>query len=290
MSPLVMYSVLLIHGLVYGMLIFLVASGLTLVLGMMNVLNLAHAAFYMLGAYIVYTFLKGGIDFWYGLVAAPIIIGLLGVLIEITLLKRAHRLGHFHELLLTFGLFYVLMEIARWIWGNTAQAVAVPPLLLGSIELFAGEKYPVYRLFVLGISIIILIGLVIALHKTRIGVLIRASILDSEMVNVLGTNVPLLVMLVIGVGSALAAFAGVIAAPFLYVHPTMGLDILMECFVVIVIGGFGSIWGALLAALMVGFLHAFGGFWIPQFTTVLMFALMGIVLILKPSGLFGAIE
>lgn len=243
MPSLVMYSVLLVHGLVYGMLIFLVASGLTLVLGMMNVLNLAHVAFYMLGAYVVYTFVKAGIGFWYALATAPIIIGFLGILIEKALLRRAHRLGHFHEMLMTFGLLYVLMEIARWIWGNTAHAVAVPPLLSGSIELFAGEKYPVYRLFVLGISIIILIGLVTALNKTRIGVLIRASILDSEMVNVLGTNVPLLVLLVIAVGSALAAFAGVIAAPFLYVHSTMGLDILMDCFVVIVIGGFGSIWG-----------------------------------------------
>ena len=287
MSLLAIYSIQLIHGLVYGMLLFLVASGFTLVLGMMNVLNLAHPAFYMLGAYIAYIFLKTGISFWCALGAAPIVIGLLGILVEKGLLRRAHRLGHFHELLLTFGLFYVLTEIARWIWGTTPQTVAAPPILQGSLKLFFGETYPVYRLFILVVSIIILVGLVIMINKTRVGVLIRASIFDSEMVNVLGTNVPLLFLLVVGVGSALAAFAGVIAAPFLAVYPSMGLDILMDCFVVIVMGGFGSIWGALIAALMIGLVQSFGILWIPQFTMVLEFGLMATVLIIKPSGLFG---
>jgi branched-chain amino acid transport system permease protein len=289
-SLLANYSILLVHGLVYGMLLFLVASGLTLVLGMMNVLNIAHGAFYMLGAYIAYSFIKAEFGFWYALATAPVIIGLLGILVERVLLRRAHHLGHFHELLLSFGLLYVLIEIARWIWGSTPQPVAAPPILTGSIRVFSDEMYPVYRLFILGVSTIILIGLVITINKTRIGVLIRASIVDSEMVNALGTNIPMLFLLVVGAGSALAALAGVIAAPFLAAYPTMAVDILMDCFVVIVIGGFGSIWGALLAALMIGFVLSFGAFWIPQFTMVLEFGLMAIILIIKPAGLFGATE
>ena len=285
-----MYSIQLIHGIVYGMLLFLVAGGLTLVLGMMNVLNLAHGAFYMLGAYMAYAFIKAGMGLWPALVAAPVIVGLLGLVVEQFLLKRAHRLGHFHELLLTFGLFYVLMEITRWIWGSTPQPVATPQILSGSIHLFAGEVYPVYRIFVFLVSIFILIGLVIVINRTRIGIMIRAAVLDSEMVNILGINVPVLFLLVFGAGAALAAFAGVIAAPFLCAYPSMGMDILLDCFVVIVIGGFGSIWGALIASLMIGLVQSFGILLIPQFTMVLIFALMAAVFIVKPSGLFGASE
>ena len=285
-----MFIIQLMHSLVYGMLLFLVAAGLTLVLGMMNVLNLAHAAFYMLGAYLAYAFLKAHVSYWYALVMAPVVIGLLGILFERFLLRRAHRLGHFHELLLTFGAFYILIEVARWIWGTTPQPVAAPPLLAGSIHLWADQVYPVYRLFVLGSSVLILLTFAYLINRTRIGILVRAAVADSEMVNVLGINVPRLILLVFGAGSAVAGFAGVIAAPFLCAYPSMGGDILLDCFVVIVIGGFGSIWGALLAALMIGLVQSFGVLWIPQFALVLEFALMAVVLIIKPSGLFGEKE
>ncbi|MBW2142600.1 MAG: branched-chain amino acid ABC transporter permease [Deltaproteobacteria bacterium] len=290
MSFLAMFSIQFVHGIVYGMLLFLVAAGLTLVLGMMNVLNLAHGAFYMLGAYITYALIKGGVGFWPALVIAPIVVGLLGLLIEKFLMTRAHRLGHFHELLLTFGLFYILMEITRWIWGNVPQSVNAPQFLSGSVNLLVGGMYPVYRIFVFFVAIIILIGLVITMNKTRIGILIRASVLDSEMVNLLGINVPMLFLFVFGAGAALAGLAGVIAVPFLCAYPGMGNDILMDCFAVIVIGGFGSIYGALVAALMIGLVQSFGILLIPQFTLVLVFALMAAVFIVKPTGLFGASE
>ncbi|MBW2142516.1 MAG: branched-chain amino acid ABC transporter permease [Deltaproteobacteria bacterium] len=290
MSFLAMFSIQFIHGIVYGMLLFLVAAGLTLVLGMMNVLNLAHGAFYMLGAYIAYNLIKVGVGFWPALIIAPVLVGLLGLLIEKFLMTRAHRLGHFHELLLTFGLFYILVEITRWIWGNVPQSVNAPKLLSGSVNLLVGGMYPTYRLFVFFVAVIILIGLVITMNKTRIGILIRASVLDSEMVNLLGINVPMLFLLVFGAGAALAGLAGVIAVPFLCAYPGMGNDILMDCFAVIVIGGFGSIWGALVAALMIGLVQSFGILLIPQFTLVLVFALMATVFIVKPTGLFGASE
>lgn len=285
-----MVSIQFIHGIVYGMLLFLVAAGLTLVLGMMNVLNLAHGAFYMLGAYITFALIEGGLGFWPALAIAPLIVGVIGLLIEKFLMSRAHDLGHFHELLLTFGLFYILLEITRWIWGNVPQSVNAPAMLSGSFHLFSGEMYPTYRLFVFIVALVILIGLVITMNKTRIGILIRASVLDSEMVNLLGVNVPLLFLLVFGAGAALAGLAGVIAAPFLCAYTAMGMDILMDCFAVIVIGGFGSIWGALVAALMIGLVQSFGVLLIPQFTLVLVFALMAAVFIVKPRGLFGASE
>jgi len=290
MPALSIYLIQLIHGLVYGMLLFLVASGLTLVLGMMNVLNLAHGAFYMLGAYLVLSFTKIEHGFWLGLVLAPIIVGLLGMAIEKTLLRRAHRLSAFHELLMTFGLFYILVEIIRWIWASTPQTVPEPKLLSGSIKFFANEVYPDYRLFVFAISVAILTGMALTLNRTRIGIQIRAAVLDAQMVDLLGINVTRLFLLVFAAGSALAGLAGVIAAPFLAAYPSMGMDMLMDCIIVIVIGGFGSIWGALVASLMLGLLQSFGILWLPQFTLVLEFALMAAVLIAKPTGLFGVRE
>jgi branched-chain amino acid transport system permease protein len=290
MSVLSIYLIQLIHGLVYGMLLFLVASGLTLVLGMMNVLNLAHGAFYMLGAYLVLSFVKIKYGFWLALVLAPIIVGLLGMAVEKTLLRRAHRLSHLHEMLMTFGLFYILVEITQWIWGSTPLPVPEPQLLSGSIKLFAGEVYPYYRLFVFAISVAILTGMVLTLNRTMIGIQIRAAVLDAQMVDLLGINVTRLFFLVFGAGSALAGLAGVIAAPFLAAYPSMGMDILMDCIIVIVIGGFGSIWGALVASLMLGLIQSFGILWLPQFTLVLEFAFMAVILIVKPTGLFGVQE
>ena len=280
------YAIQAAHGLVYGMLIFMVASGLTLVFGMMGVLNLAHAAFYMLGAYIAYsvTVLTG--NFWWSLIISPLVVGVLGILIERFLLRMVHKKGHIAELLLTFGLFYVFIEAVRLIWGSNPLPVHVPGLLEGDIPFFK-MTYPVYRLFILSFSTLIFIGIVILLMKTRIGILVRAATTDADMVDALGTNVPVVFMSVFGGGAALAALAGVIAAPFLSVFPGMGLDILLDCFVVIVIGGFGSMLGAFVAALMIGELQSFGVLWIPRFAMVFQFMLMAIVLIIKPTGLFG---
>ena len=283
------YVIQAMHGLVYGMLLFMVASGLTLVFGMMGVLNLAHAAFYMLGAYFAYTVTVYLGNFWLSLIVGPLIVGVLGVLIERFLLRRAHKGGHVAELLLTFGVFYVLGELVRLIWGSNPLPVPVPQILAGDIP-FMGMTYPIYRLFILLFSALILLGMALLLMRTRIGILVRAAVSDGDMVDALGTNVPVVFMGVFGGGAALAALAGVIAAPFLSVFPGMGLDALLDCFVVIVIGGFGSLFGAFIAAVTIGELQSFGILWIPRLAMVFQFLLMAIVLIVRPTGLLGEKE
>ena len=280
------YAIQALHGLVYGMLLFLVSSGLTLVLGMMGVLNLAHAAFYMLGAYFAYTVTIHLGSFWLSLIIAPLIVGTLGIGIEHFTLRKVHKSGHVSELLLTFGLFYVFAELVTIIWGSNPLRIPLPVLLTGEIPLM-GTTYPVYRIFILGVSFLILIGMALLLLRTRIGILIRAAVSDADMVDVLGTNVPRVFRGVFGGGAALAALAGVIAAPFLSTYPGMGLDILLDCFVVIVVGGFGSLLGAFVTSLMLGQLQSFGVLWIPRLALVFQFLLMAVVLIIRPTGLFG---
>ncbi len=286
MLPLSVYATQGLHGIVYGMLLFLVSSGLTLVFGMMGILNIAHAAFYMLGAYLAYTMVHLTGSFWLSLVVAPLAVGALGALVERWLLRRTHAFGHAYELLLTFGLFFMIGEAVRWIWGSYTLQVPVPAGLGGSVP-FMGSQYPVYRLFILGVSSLICLGMGLVLLRTRIGIIIRSAVADAEMVAALGINTPLVSLGVFSVGSALAAVAGVIAAPFLQADPSMGAAILTDAFVVIVIGGFGSLLGALLASLMIGELQSFGILWFPQLALVFQFMLMAGVLILRPQGLFG---
>jgi branched-chain amino acid transport system permease protein len=286
MFALSVYATQALHGVVSGMLLFLVASGLTLVFGMMGILNIAHAGFYMLGAYLAYTTVHVTGDFWLSLLVAPILVGALGALIERWLLRRIHAFGHAYELLLTFGLFFMIGEGVRWIWGSNPLQVPIPSGLTGSIPLL-GSQYPVYRLFILGVSAVICAGLAVALLRTRIGIVIRSAVSDAEMVGALGINTPLVSLGVFTAGSALAAVAGVIAAPFVQADPSMGAVILTDLFVVIVIGGFGSLLGALLASLMIGELQSFGILWFPEFALVFQFLLMALVLIVRPQGLFG---
>lgn len=283
------YLIQALHGLVYGMLLFLVASGLTLVFGMMGVLNLAHASFYMLGAYFAYTVTLYSGSFWLSLLICPIIVGTLGILIERFLIRKAYKGGHLSQLLLTFGLFFIIGELVRIIWGSSPLSVAAPKILAGDIP-FAGMTYPIYRLFIFGFSFLVLFGMALLLMRTRVGIIIRAAVSDSGMVEALGNNVPIVFMGVFGGGSALAAVAGVIAAPFLTTHLGMGAEVLLDCFVVIVVGGFGSLLGALIASLMIGELQSFGILWIPRLALIFQFLLMTIVLITRPTGLLGEKE
>jgi branched-chain amino acid transport system permease protein len=283
------YVIQAVHGLIYGMLLFLVASGLTLVFGMMGVLNLAHASFYMIGAYLAYTITSRLGSFWLSLLICPIIVGLLGIVIERFLLRKAYKGGHTSQLLLTFGLAFIFGEFVRIIWGGAPLSVPAPAILAGNVHV-AGLTYPVYRIFILGFSLLVLAGMTLLLTRTRLGIIIRAAVTDADMVGVLGTNVPVVLMGVFGAGAALAAVAGVIAAPFSSMYPAMGADALLDCFVVIVLGGFGSLYGAFLASLMIGELQSFGILWIPRLALIFEFLLMAIVLILRPTGLFGEKE
>ena len=278
--------VFFLHGLVYAGLLFLVSSGLTLVFGMMNVLNFAHASFYMLGAYFSYSLLRVTGNLWLSLLICPLLLFLLGALIERYLLRRVHVYGHLHELLLTFGLAYIIAELVKLTWGNYPLGVNLTGFLAGTVNLF-GLTYPVYRLFMFACAILISLIMAAILYKTRIGIIVRAAVDDNEMVNSLGINVPRVFMGVFAFGAALSGFAGVIAGPLLSTFPGMATEILIDAFVVIVIGGFGSLGGALIASFMIGELQAFGTLLFPDLSMALIYMLMALVLIIKPSGLFG---
>ena len=275
-----------LHGLTYAGLLFLVSSGLTLVFGMMNVLNFAHATFYMLGAYFSWTLLRATDNFWLSLVAAPALLLFIGAFVERFLLRRVHVLGHVHELLLTFGLAYVLTESVKWAWGTKPLAVPITGLLAQSIDLF-GIVYPVYRIFVFSASVLVGILMALILYKTRVGIIVRGAVDDSDMVGALGINVPVLFMAVFAFGAALSGFAGVIAGPLLTTFPGMGDAILIDAFVVIVVGGLGSLGGAVLASLIIGELQSFGVLLFPKFSLALIYLLMAAVLVIRPSGFFG---
>jgi branched-chain amino acid transport system permease protein len=275
-----------LHGLTYAGLLFLVSSGLTLVFGMMNVLNFAHATFYMLGAYFSWTLLRTTDNFWMSLVAAPALLFFIGAFVERFLLRRVHVLGHVHELLLTFGLAYVLTEAVKWAWGTNPLAVPITGFLAQSIDFF-GIVYPVYRIFVFSASVLVGILMSLFLYKTRVGIIIRGAVDDSDMVGALGINVPAVFMATFAFGAALSGFAGVIAGPLLTTFPGMGDAILVDAFVVIVVGGLGSLGGAVLASLIIGELQSFGVLLFPKFSLALIYLLMAVVLVVKPSGLFG---
>jgi branched-chain amino acid transport system permease protein len=278
--------VFFLHGLAYAGLLFLVSAGLTLVFGMMNVLNFAHAAMYMLGAYFSFTLLQATGQFWLCLLICPQLLFIIGALVERFLLRRVHVYGHLHELLLTFGLAYIITELVKSIWGNFPLAVNIGGFLSGTVQLF-GIIYPIYRIFIFACAILVGTGMALILYQTRLGIILRAAVNDSEMVNALGFNVPLVFTGVFAFGAALSGMAGVIAGPLLTTYPGMAHEILIDAFVVIVVGGFGSLGGAVVASLLIGELQSFGVLLFPKLSLALVYMLMAAVLIIKPSGLFG---
>jgi branched-chain amino acid transport system permease protein len=279
--------VFFLHGLAYAGLLFLVSAGLTLVFGMMNVLNFAHAALYMLGAYFSYAIimqLSG--QFWMSLMLCPVLLFIIGSLIERFLLRRVYRFGHVQELLLTFGLAYIITELVKWYWGNYPLAVNIGEILVETVPIF-GIIYPVYRIFIIIAAVLVGALMAFVLYKTRLGIILRAAVNDGGMTSILGVNVPFVFMGVFGFGAALSGFAGVIAGPLLSTYPGMAASILVDAFVVIVVGGFGSLGGAVIASLLIGELQSFGVLLFPKLSMALMYLLMAAVLIIKPSGLFG---
>ena len=288
-STTAMYVAQTLNGLAYGMLLFLLASGLTLIFGMMGILNIAHASFFMLSAYFCHTFLDMTGSFWLALLAAPVITAVFGVICERFLLRKVHAFGHIGELLITVGISLVILEGIKFFWGTESLLIAVPKSLNGFIPI-VDLNYPVYRIFIIGLALLILVLMAIILYKTRLGMVIRAAVSDADMVNALGVNVPIVFMLVFGIGTWLAGVAGVIITPILTVFPGMADQVGMDAFVVVVTGGFGSLLGAFIVALFLGELNAFGIQFIPKLAPVLMFAFMAIVLAFKPMGLFGERE
>jgi branched-chain amino acid transport system permease protein len=284
-----MYIAQGIHGLAYGMVLFLVASGLTLIFGMMGILNIAHAAFFMLSAYFAYQAVAWTGSFWLALLLAPIATGIFGALVERFLLRRIHPLGHTAELILTVGIMFVIMGTVKIFWGTESLFVSIPKFLQGLVK-FGGMEYPVYRLFIIALTILVLVFLGLILYKTRLGMVVRAAVSDADMVNSLGINTPLLFMFVFGVGSCLAGLAGVAIAPILSVFPGLADQMGMDSFIVVIVGGFGSLTGAFLVAMICGILSSYGVQFLSQLAPVLMFAFMAVVLAFKPMGFFGERE
>lgn len=301
-----------LNGLIYGLLLFMLSSGLTLIFSMMGVLNFAHASFYMLGAYLAYT--VGQVTgFWVALFIAPILVGLIGAGVEKWGLRRAHPNGHVAELLFTFGLAYVIEEAVKLIWGPFAVPYKIPEALDFPLFSLYGAQYPAYRIFMLFISIGMLAGLWYLLKRTRLGLIIQAALTHPHMVGHLGHDVPRILTFVFAVGCALAGLAGVIGGNYLVTEPTMALGIGPIVFVVVVVGGMGSLEGAFIASLLIGFLQTFaigvnvtlgeifgflglppasevGRITIASFAPMLPFLLMVLMLILRPRGLMGERE
>jgi branched-chain amino acid transport system permease protein len=282
-----------LNALQYGLLLFLVASGLTLIFGIMGVINLAHGSFYMIGAYMAYALspvvsstFGGG---FFAVLAVGLVLSVIfGYLLEWAFYSFLYEREHLQQVLMTYGLILVFEELRSLLVGDDVHGVAIPPLLAGSIALSDVQQYPIYRLFISGVCLALALGMYFVFTRTRLGMMIRAGSTNREMVQSLGIDITFLYRVVFAAGVAIAVLAGMVASPVSSVYPGMGNSVLIICFVVVVIGGIGSIRGALLAALLIGFVDTFGKVLLPAAAGVLVYVLMALILLWKPDGLFKA--
>ncbi|MBU4612850.1 branched-chain amino acid ABC transporter permease [Achromobacter sp. GG226] len=270
----------------YGLLLFLIASGLTLIFGIMGVINLAHGSFYMIGAYLAFTLSSLTGNFVLSLVIGIVLAVALGYLLEWGFFSFLYEREHLQQVLMTYGLILVFEALRSILVGDDVHGVPVPSWLAGGVEIGHGMTYPIYRLFLSGVCLALAAGMYFLIKKTRLGMMVRAGATDRDMVQSLGINISLLYRLVFAGGVALAVFAGMIAAPVASVYPNMGHSIIIICFVVVVIGGIGSVKGALVAALLIGFVDTFGKVFWQEASGALIYVLMAIILIWRPEGLF----
>jgi branched-chain amino acid transport system permease protein len=311
------FAISLLNGLSYGLLLFMLSSGLTLIFSMMGVLNFAHTSFYMLGAYFAYT-ISGVLGFWPALIVAPLLVGALGALFERYSLRRVHKFGHVPELLVTFGLSYLILELVQLVWGRATVPYGLPPQLQGPLFTLFGTQFPKSRSFIMLLALLMLVSVWLLLTRTRIGLVIQAALTHPETVEALGHNVPRVFMLVFGGGAALAALAGVIGGNTYVTEPAMAGAVGSIVFVVVVVGGMGSLAGAFLAPLLIGVLQTFAvaideslasglqalgvavtastpGYDLLQLTVaqiapILPYLLLVLILIFRPKGLLGKRE
>lgn len=276
----------LTNGLVFSLLLFLMAAGLSLIFGLMDVVNLAHGAFYLLGGYLGLSIVRWGGSFWLALLISPIVVGALGLLLEVTLLRRLYRRGHLDQVLATFGVALILADLIRRGWGAYVEVVPAPAALAGQLAV-GGVAFPVYRLAVIGVGLALALGLWLLVERTNVGMQIRAGVSDPQMAGMLGVNVDRLFALVFAGGTALAAFSGVAAAPILNLYPGLDSEILILALVVVVVGGLGTLRGAFFGSLIVGMADVFGKALLPEFSAFVIFAVMAAVLLTRPAGLFG---
>jgi len=311
------FTVSLLNGLSYGLLLFMLSSGLTLIFSMMGVLNFAHASFYMLGAYFAYA-VSQVVGYFPALVIAPLLVGVIGAGFEKYALRRVHKFGHVPELLITFGLSFIILEVVQLVWGTSSVDYRVPAVLDGPLFTIYGTQFPMYRAFMMGIALLMLVAIWLLLTRTRIGLVIQAALTHPETVEALGHNVPRVFMLVFGGGCALAALAGVIGGNAFVTEPGMAGTVGSVIFVVVVVGGMGSLAGAFVASLLIGVIQTFAvgvdaslmgafnsmGFgvtpetygytlWklrISQIAPILPYMFLVLILIFRPKGLLGTRE
>ena len=281
------YLIQALNGVQYGFLLFLVASGLTLIFGVMGIINLAHGSFYMIGAYLAYWLTQATGNLFLAIVLALPIALFVGYLVERFAISLLYRRDHLYQVLLTYGLILVFNDLQSIIWGNDIYGVEVPEVLSGSIPLTENQDYPVYRLFISAVCMAIAGGMYLVIQKTKLGMMIRAGASNREMVQALGIDINRLFAIVFSLGAALAAFSGMIAAPVEFVYPGIGERILIISFVVVVIGGIGSIKGAFVGAMLIGLADTFGKVLLPDFASFAVYALMVLILLWRPQGLFG---
>jgi branched-chain amino acid transport system permease protein len=294
-----------LNGIQLGMLLFLLAAGLTLIFGIMDLINLAHGSLYMLGAYFAATFADWTDSFVLGAVLALITTAIVGMLLEVIAIRRLYGRNHLDHVLGTFGLLLFFNELVRLIWGPAGMTLALPSEMLNAVEVLPGLFYPLYRLVIIGVTLVVAVLMYLLIMRTRLGMLIRAGASNREMVGALGVNIKLLYTLVFGLGAALAGFAGLMQAPILTVQIGMGENILIAAFVVVTIGGIGSIRGAFVASLLVGLADTIGRAFLPDLlhtflseaassslgralSSMMIYLVMALVLIARPEGLFPA--
>jgi branched-chain amino acid transport system permease protein len=275
-----------LNALSQAALLFFLGVGLTLIFGIMRIVNFAHGSFYMLGAFIGYSVARGTGSFWAGLVLSPLIAGGFGTAFEIGLLRRLYRRDASAFLMVTFGLTLVMGEVVRLVWGVQGLQLQLPTALAGIVFLF-DEPFPVYRLFLIGAGAVVAVAIWQFLERTRLGLLIRATSQNAEMVHALGVDVNLVRSGIFGVGCGLAALGGVLAAPLVTASLGMAANAIVDAFVIVIIGGMGSFPGSLCAALLVAFVQVFGTYYFPDFAIAAMYLLMLLVLVIRPGGLLG---
>lgn len=281
------YIVQLLTGVAYGMLYFMIAAGLTIILGVMNVVNLAHGAFFLLGTYLAFTFISLHLNFWLALLLSVFVTAILGIIIEKLLINRIYG-KELEQVLLTFGLTFVIADSAKWIWGTEMQTIAVPELLNSSITI-GDMVFPAYRLFVVLVGCILAAILWYLESKTRVGAIIRAGVDDRAMVAALGINVRLVFTGVFAFGAGMAGLSGVLGGPLIGMYTGMDSDILVTSLIVVVIGGLGSWKGSFIGAILIGLIETLGKIWFPSLSMLIVFLLMVVVLMIRPQGLYGKV-
>jgi len=284
------FAIQLLNAVQYGLVLFLVASGLTLVFGILGVINLAHGAFYMLGAYLAWWFTMVSGSLFVGIGSAFVVSFVIGLLLEALFIKRLYGRDHLSQVLLSFGMILVLDELRQILFGRDVQSVPLPGWLSGAIQLTELQSYPHYRLVLIGFCLIVAVAIFFVINRTRIGMIVRAGAENREMTRALGIPFDQVNRLVFAVGIALAALAGAVIAPVSTVFPGMGDGMLILSFVVVVLGGVGSVPGAAIGAVMIGLIDTFGKVFLPEFAGMLIYVLMALMLLWRPTGIMGKRE